>query len=89
MYRFTYAHPRCILSEKITEPYYAVGSGSKATLLGMKRMGRSAPAAVACGIDSDPGSCGEVCYVQCRGDVKENVIQRYTCTEEDIAELFK
>ena len=52
-------------------------------------MGLSAPAAVACGIDSDPGPCGEVCYVQYSGDVKENVIQRYTCTEEDIAELFK
>lgn len=77
------------MSEKITEPYYAVGSGSKATLLGMKRMGLSAPAAVTCGIDIDPGSGGEVCYVQYSGDVKESVIQRYTCTEEDIAELFK
>lgn len=52
-------------------------------------MGMPAPASVACGIDIDPGSGGEVCYVQCRGNVKENVIQRYTCTEEDIAELFK
>jgi hypothetical protein len=75
--------------KEITKFPYSIGSGSKAALLAMKRLGFTAPAAVACGIDVDPHSGGEVCYVNCRGKAKERELLRYTYSPADIDELFE
>jgi hypothetical protein len=75
--------------KEITQIPYSVGSGSKAAMLAMKRLGLTAMAAVACGIDVDPSSGGEVCYVHCRGEEKADALLRYTYTEADVLELFQ
>jgi hypothetical protein len=77
------------MMKEITEIPYSVGSGSKAAMLAMKRLGLSAMAATACGIDVDPHSSGEVCYVHCRGEERDDALLRYTYTEADMLELFQ
>lgn len=58
--------------KEITDVPYAIGSGSPAAMVAMKRMGLSAPAAVGIAIDVDIGSGGEVCYIDCRSPLNQD-----------------
>ncbi|MNX46628.1 hypothetical protein D3C86_771690 [compost metagenome] len=88
-YEVSWAHGGGSIVQEITTIPYSIGSGSKAAMLAMKRLGYTAPTAVACGIDVDPHSGGDVCYVDCRGKVEEREMLRYLYTPADIDELFQ
>lgn len=75
-----------ITVKEITEFPYAIGSGSPAARLAMRRYGLSAMAAVALAIDNDQYTGGTVSYIQCR-NTTEHKVESYNYTEEDILEL--
>lgn len=87
-YQVTWAENAGSIVKEITTIPYSIGSGSKAATLAMKRLGLTAMAAVACAIDVDPSSGGDVCYVHCRGE-QERTLLRYAYTPTDVDELFQ
>lgn len=79
---------RSVTIDKVTEFPVAIGSGSRAALLGIKRMGFNAIGGLACAMDVDEGTGGRMNYVNCREETTPTKCQHYEWTQADTDELF-
>lgn len=75
--------------EKITKFPVAIGSGGKLALMGINRLGFNSVGGIACAIDGDDASGGNINYYNCREKVLEETISCYPWTKKDTDELFE